>query len=421
MGSMDKFRNAAGAKATLDAAKKNEIEKAQVVALQNIRNENLIDNPQNGEDISQTLDLEESMRQNGFTDPMEVTDFGMENGKYMILSGHRRRSAGVKVFGADYAFPCIVRHFQTSQEVQNYTLMANSQRDSAKDPCLFCARYKMHEEYLESIDFKGSKREEIAKRLGISVQQADRYKQMNRVILPIWDMVRAEEVGMSSVVAMATHSEAEQMMILGIMQDALKKGETLTRDAMKKIIDGFRAGKKTWAEIADLPRDSGMPLNQFINTEPGETKGPREYNRNDEVRREDPLGAEYDAMQRDKADWERQQAEKAQNEELEEEAEQEDEDMELGEEVEENHGPSPKEKKLKLGAEIAKELGKLDTNLNGVWDCEDEAKAEQMISNMSSVARVLIDEMYRLAQKWEMAVKFEVAMEDVEEAMMQYK
>ena len=206
------FGNAGSMKAVANA-KKVEQEKAQVVALQNISNDNLIDNPKNGEDISFTADLEESMKQNGFTDPMEVTDFGMDNGKYMILSGHRRRMAGVKVFGKEFFFPCIVRHFDNAEQVQNYTLMANAQRDSAKDPCLFCARYKLHEEYLESIGFKGSKREEIAKRLGISAQQADRYNNMNKIILPVWDMVRAEIVGISSVQPMAKHTKEEQLLI----------------------------------------------------------------------------------------------------------------------------------------------------------------------------------------------------------------
>ncbi len=82
---------------------------------------------------------------------------------------------------------------------------------------------------------------------------------MNKIILPVWDMVRAETVGMSSVQPMASHSEDEQKEILSIMEEALKQGVTLTRDTMKKLIDGYRAGKRTWAEIADLPRDSGLP------------------------------------------------------------------------------------------------------------------------------------------------------------------
>lgn len=408
------FKNAGSLK-TIENTKKVEQEKAQVVALQYIRNENLIDNPKNGEDISQTADLEESMKQNGFTDPMEVTDFNMPDGKYMILSGHRRRAAGVKVFGGEYAFPCIVRHFNTAEEVQNYTLMANAQRDSAKDPCLFCARYKMHEQYLESIGFKGSKREEIAKRLGISVQQADRYNKMNDVILPVWDMVRAEIVAMSSVVALASRSESEQFEILGIMQEALAKDVTLTRDTMKSIVDGHKVGKKTWAAVAGIPRDSGLPLNSIFNTDSGETKEPKTNDRRDEgYVGYDPIAAEYDAIDEEKKQWEQEQAEAAeQSQDVETETE------EKG--GAEKHKLTPEEKKLKLGADIAQQLHKLDSSLQNVWKCEDSEKAKEMVINMESVVQALIDEMHRVSEDWDMADEFKSSMGAIESALAQYK
>lgn len=423
--SVSKFAGAKSAKA-FDNTKKIEQEKAQVVALKFVRSENLVDNPKNGEDISFTADLEESMKQNGFTDPLEITDFGMENGKYMILSGHRRRAAGDKVFGKDFAYPCIERHFETAQEAQNYTLMANSQRDSAKDPCLFCARYKMHEAYLDSIGFKGSKREEVAKRLGISVQQADRYNKMNSVILPVWDLVRAEVVGMSSVVAMGTHSEEEQKEILGIMQAALDKGTTLTRDTMKKIIDGYREGKKTWAAIADLPRDSGLPLNGFFNPDSGETREPKEHDRNDEVRRDfDPIAAEYDAIQQEKADWEAQQEAQAANaDDVSEGEAAESEPDDLGAAEEDGKGKhelTPEEKKFKLGADIAKQLLKLDTSLQSVWGVEDKDKARDMEINIGSVIEALIDEAYRLADQWNMEDEFEHILKNIDNTVGQYK
>ena len=51
-----------------------------------------------------------AIRENGFSDPIEVTDYGMEPDKYMIVSGHRRRCAGVKE--GMTKFPCIIRHFE---------------------------------------------------------------------------------------------------------------------------------------------------------------------------------------------------------------------------------------------------------------------------------------------------------------------
>lgn len=398
------FGNAGSMKAVANA-KKVEQEKAQVVALQNISNDNLIDNPKNGEDISFTADLEESMKQNGFTDPMEVTDFGMDNGKYMILSGHRRRMAGVKVFGKEFFFPCIVRHFDNAEQVQNYTLMANAQRDSAKDPCLFCARYKLHEEYLESIGFKGSKREEIAKRLGISAQQADRYNNMNKIILPVWDMVRAEIVGISSVQPMAKHTKEEQLVIYNIMQSAVDKGVNLSRDTVKKIVDGFREGKTTWEEIADMPRDSGLPLNGFADSEPSESRDNGESgNRNDEVNREhDPIADELDAMDEAEREWNENQQD---NEDGEDEAEE-----------KEKHEPTPEEKALKLGEDIAKQLAKLDTSLQDIWKCKDKESAVDIVINMKSTMLALVDEMVRVSDDWKINEEAEKALTEIVEAV----
>ena len=131
---MAKF-DKAGANKSFGEVGKKAAEKATVITIQNISNENLLDNPDNGEDVNFTEDLELSMQENGFTDPLEVTDFEQEAGKYMILSGHRRRRAGMKV-GIE-VFPCLVRHFKNNNEVKNYMLSSNAQRDSEKDPFLF--------------------------------------------------------------------------------------------------------------------------------------------------------------------------------------------------------------------------------------------------------------------------------------------
>ena len=92
-----------------NVAKKSD-EKSQILSLKIIDNENLIDYPRNNEDVTQTEDIQIAIRENGFSDPIEVTDYGMEPDKYMIVSGHRRRCAGVKE--GMTKFPCIIRHFE---------------------------------------------------------------------------------------------------------------------------------------------------------------------------------------------------------------------------------------------------------------------------------------------------------------------
>lgn len=124
--------------------------------------------------------------------------------------------------------------------MQNYVLLSNSQRDSAKDPLLYCRRYRLHEKHLKSMNFKGSMREEIAKRLGVSTQQADRYNQMNKIVSPVWDLVREGIVGMSSVLPMAVLAHEEQHEILTILKKAVDDGVGLTRGKVKQIIEDYK-------------------------------------------------------------------------------------------------------------------------------------------------------------------------------------
>lgn len=402
---MAKFDKAGINKAFAEVGKKAQ-EKAQVITIQNIPDDKLIDNPENGEDVSYTEDLELFMQENGFTDPLEVTDFNQKAGYYMILSGHRRRRAGRKV-GIEF-FPSIIRHFENKNEFTNYMLGANSHRDSAKDPFLFSKRYKLHEQYLIESGFKGRIREEVARRLGLSVQQADRYNVMNKIMLPVWDMVRAEIVGMSSVQPMASHPEEEQKEIFAIMEEALKHGVSLTRDTMKTLIDGYRAGKKTWAEIANLPRDSGMPLNAFVNTEPGETKDPVEHDRNNEVRREyDPIAEEADRMDTDRAEWERQQEEAAG-------------ESENKPEKEKKPPLSEEEKKEKRAKDIMAAIHKLDSNLADIYQCEDEEAGQEMIDAMGSIISVLIDEMKNLSIEYDKESDFNEKCRGIKDTIEQY-
>lgn len=395
----------AGSASTFADVAKESTAKAQVVVIQNIDSSKLIDNPKNGEDISYTADLEASMKEQGFTDPIEVTNFGMADGMYMILSGHRRRASAVKV-GIN-PLPCIVRNFKNEQDVENYTLWGNAQRDSAKDPFLFTKRYQLHENYLATTGFKGSKREEIAKRLGLSPQQADRYNTFNKIIMEVWDMVRQEVVGMSSVVAMATHSEEEQHNIYEIMQESLADGNTLTRDNVKIIIMGYRSGLTTWAEIkgateekAPQIKDSGLPLNGFINDEPttSGSNGEEAPNRNNEVNREhDYVADEQDAMDADKAEYEKKEKEKKSKDEM-----------------------TDEEKQLKNSVDLAKALTKVDTILSNFLSFESEEQAKEVLQTMAKVMCAMADGLYDIAQSENVVDTFKEEFKAVKEKVAEY-
>ena len=292
---MSKFDKAKSAQTIKDVAKKSN-EKANLITIKYYKDETLLDYPRNNEDISNTEDIEKSIMEQGFTDPMEITDYGAPEGKYYIVSGHRRRAAGRKTGLIE--FPCILRHFNSDNEVYNYVLFSNAQRDSAKDPLLYAKRYKMHEDYLKEIGFSGSIAEEVSKRLGLQKAQADRYKAMNKVILPIWDLVTSGAVGMSSITdsGLYTHTPQEQQEILDIMNECADNAVELTRSTVSKIVKGYRNGKRSWLDVIQIEMQETSQESQHntagagvslinINTEPSEEheKEKSPLDRNNEV------------------------------------------------------------------------------------------------------------------------------------------
>lgn len=407
------FGKAGSAKA-FENTKRIEQEKATVEAIRTVRIENLVPNPNNDRDVSYTLDIENSINANGFNDNLVVTDFGMEEGKYMIVVGHRRTEAAKKL-GFE-ALPCRVVHFNSQTEVNGYTLRANCNRDVWEPESQKWVRaYSLHKQYVEE-GFEGNIHERIAEDMNTTVSTVYRWLAMQEVIKPVWTMVDGGVVGFSSVQPLAQMDEDGQKAIYKIMQEAIEKGvERLTRDMVKKIVDGFKKGKTTWAEIADLPRDSGLPLNGFMNTEPSESREQTESgSRSDEVRHDaDPIAAEYDAMDADRAEWERQQEEAANSE----DADEQDEDKGG---KDEKHELTPEEKQIKLGNDLAKTLNKADSIMQNIWKCEDEESARNMVINMSSVAQAIVDEIYRVCEEWNIGEEQSKALEDIKSAVEQY-
>lgn len=404
------FGNAGSAK-TIKAVAQASNEKANVITVKMVSDENLIDYAKNNEDITDTTDLENSMKELGFTDPIEATDYGMEEGKYTIVSGHRRRMAGRNV--GIKTFPVIVKHFKSDEEVRNYVLLANSQRDSAKDPLLFCKRYKMHEEYLKEANFKGSVREEIAKRLGISTQQADRYNQMNKVILPVWDMIREEKVGMSSVLPMATLTEAEQEEVLTIFNEALDNQQNLTRDLCSKLIKGYKEGKKSYLEIIQIEMNNAMtppvmPISsQYIvdNGEGGARENDNPFPRNNEVDYDYSHREDYSDLKTPEDDYKEERLTEEDYKAIELASKQA--QAETEEDGKEKKKLTEEEKMLIAGENIQKNLAKLDTQLSNFYKFISNGQAEDVLYKMFELMVVLQSEAHEIADEYDLKEKLE--------------
>lgn len=408
MGKFDK----AGANKAFEQMKKVEQEKATVEAIRTVRIENLVPNPKNKRDVSVTQDIENSIAIHGFNSVLTVTDFGMEEGKYMIVAGHRRTEAAKKA-GIE-AVPCRVVHFDSEVQMNGYTRRDNLHRENWEtESQKWETVFELFRQY-EDEGFEGKIVDRLAEDFNTTSSTVYRWLAMQRIVKSVWNMVDEGVVNFGTVQPMAKMEEGEQNAICKIMREAVDSGvENITKRVFKEIVDGYEGGKTTWAEITDLPRDSGLPLNGSMNTEPTESREPSESgNRNDEVNREaDPIGAEYDKMDADREAWERGQEEAAEGEA--------DADSEKSE-SEEKQRLSPEEKQMKCGEDLAKLLHKADSIMQEIWKCKDGEAARDMIILMGEVGRVMIDEAYRLGSEHGMEDEANKSFEDIKTAVEQY-
>lgn len=255
----------------------------------------------------------------------------------------------------------------------------------------------MHEECLKNSNFKGNIREEIAKRLGLSTQQADRYNQMNKVILSVWDMIKDEKVGMSSVLPMSNFFPEHQEEIFKIFNECLSAGERLSRDMCKKIIDGYKAGKNTYFEIVnkennDLQISSApTPPTPDSETEPKNTgiNIKEEYLPNEN---KESFIADSKSKNIDNSSMEINQG-------LDAEAKNDfEEQMEVTtepvkDEKKEDVTPIDKNKKVKNLTNIMSQVEKIQNMLNEHYSCDNEKMAELFITTMVDFTINIVDEM----------------------------
>lgn len=115
--------------------------------------------------------------------------------------------------------------------------------------------YKRIESELKASGFTDNKREEIAKRLGLSVQQADRYKSFSNLIPDVQNLIRDYGSGMSSLLKIGTFSPNEQKNIADILIKASEEGYILTRKFIDHVMSLYNSDIKCWELMAPLCSD----------------------------------------------------------------------------------------------------------------------------------------------------------------------
>lgn len=110
-------------------------------------------------------------------------------------------------------------------------------------------KYEVWFKKTERIVIKGSRRKFIANKLGLSIQQTDRYKKLGDLIHEIREMVFEGILGMSCAQEIASRPEYEQREIYSIMEKAQIENIEFTRNLMKKIVFEYQSGKLSWPQI----------------------------------------------------------------------------------------------------------------------------------------------------------------------------
>lgn len=238
---------------------KTEAEKREKVVIENILIENLVADEENGEDVSVTEDIENSIKENGFIGSIVVTSFEMPDGKYRIISGHRRTEAMKKL--NEKAIPCQIVDYKSEEEIAMVRVSMNTAtRDSEKNPLLFVQRWINFDKSIGEKIKANEKVKKFAEISGLSTSHIEnRIKPMTRVIPEMRNLCLTEdmggyEIGVSSISIYATLNEKEQREVLdNIIMVAISEGclDKLTRPMLTTIKKMYLEGVKTWAEVLD--------------------------------------------------------------------------------------------------------------------------------------------------------------------------
>lgn len=403
----NKFKKAAINK-DLEVIKKESNAKALIEVLKMINDTDLVDYPNNNEDLTHTEDLVISMKKLGFTDPIEVTDFNMENGKYMILSGHRRRTAWRKV--SDAPLPCIVRHFDDVLKMREYILMSNAQRNEEQDPLLFCNRFVGMKQLLKDQDFKGDIYEEIGARYGRSKATVERYISVNNCIPEVLNVIRAGLIGVTNFYNMSKCEPEEQKEILDIILGAKEKGYSTTKEFCATVTNAYKNGMTSWDEMEDtinakLTKGKSTkstshimapPIDGTVN-QPNEEEEINQHSRNDEMN----LDTTHREGLENNSDEDKYKDEKLTKEDK---------------DVIERSKKQPmtdEEKKIAKANEIVSEMDKLSTILGDFYQCDSVESAKAMTMNMGSLCRTLISEMIEIADRYKITDELKETFESI--------
>ncbi|MBR0233123.1 MAG: ParB/RepB/Spo0J family partition protein [Synergistaceae bacterium] len=243
----------------MSEVKKMEFQEKLLDELENFRDNPFFVPDENDKSIQA---LAESIKENGIMTPLVVR--AINNGKYEIISGHRRKLA-CKLAGLD-KIPVIVKVYKSDDEAMSAVINANLHRkkmlpsDKAR---VYKARYEIlkHQGRNEAENngeiISGDSFDIIAKTTGESKKTVQRYITLAKLIPDLLQMVDKGRLLVTCGVSIAALDKEKQTMLFEEIKDRKKsikladidkikeadKNDQLTKDKIKEILSKTTALK----------------------------------------------------------------------------------------------------------------------------------------------------------------------------------
>ena len=173
--------------------------------------------------------LKDSIQENGVITPITVRK--RDDGKYEIISGHRRVTASRELNLE--SIPAMVRKL-TDEEAVIQMVDANLQREDLL-PMDKAKAYKMKMDALKKLEITGRRDQELAKNEIDSARNIQRYLKLNNLIENFQEMLNAKELPFNTAVELSYLDKSRQEKLLNVMLSNDKKPSIAQAKEIKTI------------------------------------------------------------------------------------------------------------------------------------------------------------------------------------------
>lgn len=214
--------------------------------------------------------LASRIREEGYNDPILV--FQKENGRYEILSGHRRYEA--MKFLEEKAIPANIITEKISESQKDLILLSSNIANRKLAPLDMARAIEFYKGILDrDPNFKGNKKAATAEYFGITQSNVQRYSVILKLIPELQEYCKKPNFPYSSLSKAANLSKEEQKELLSklirleadeknISEEEVDKDEILfSRTRVEQIINNMVKGKENAQkrEIKSVDDDFPMP------------------------------------------------------------------------------------------------------------------------------------------------------------------